>query len=146
MTDSSRVPPGSIAWLTNITANRYILCCRYLNVFSVDLNGCIFCLHINSTPCQDKNIMTDSSRVPPGSIATSPTIPSENLQAILNPNNQSTNWDIYNSLVINQIVQLTKRISVNGANLLLYYKSIHFSRIKTCIVLLLFYFSFIYLF
>jgi hypothetical protein len=32
-----------------------------------------------------------------------------------------TNWDIYNSLVINQIVQLTKRISVNGANLLLYY-------------------------
>jgi hypothetical protein len=33
--------------------------------------------------------MTDSSRVLPGSITTSPEISSENLQAILSPNNQS---------------------------------------------------------
>jgi hypothetical protein len=107
-----------------------------------------------STPCQDESIMTDSSRVSPGSITTSPEISSENLQAILSPNNQSpitiegseititvnveaeytaieVNGENYNSLVIIQIVQLTKRISVNGANLLLHYKSIHFSRIKT---------------
>jgi hypothetical protein len=42
-----------------------------------------------STPCDDVNIMTDSSRAPPGSITTNPAINPADLLAILNPSNDS---------------------------------------------------------
>jgi hypothetical protein len=42
-----------------------------------------------STPCDDVNLMTDSSRAPPGSITTNPAINPADLLAILNPSNDS---------------------------------------------------------
>jgi hypothetical protein len=71
-----------------------------------------------STPCQDENIMTDSNRVPPGSITTNPEIPSENLQAILNPNNQSpiTIEGSEITITVNVEAEYTA-IEVNGENI-----------------------------
>ena len=62
--------------------------------------------------------MTDSSRIPPGSITTSPAIPSGNLQAILNPNNQSpiTIEGSEITITLNVEAEYTA-IEVNGENI-----------------------------
>jgi hypothetical protein len=62
--------------------------------------------------------MTDSSRAPPGSITTSPVIPSENLRAILNPNNQSpiTIEGSEITITVNVEAEYTA-IEVNGENI-----------------------------
>jgi len=62
--------------------------------------------------------MNDSSRVPSGSITTSPEIPSENLQAILNPNNESpiTIEGSEITITVNVEAEYTA-IEVNGENI-----------------------------
>ena len=62
--------------------------------------------------------MTDSSRVPPGSITTSPEIPPENLQAILIPNNPSPITIAGSEITITVSVEAEyTAIEVNGENI-----------------------------